>query len=319
MNMNPISGRTLLLLLALTPVACGSMAARNAETAAAEALISSEQENQIGAQVKAELEQKQGIQYVPDPVITNYVNAVAGKVIAVGKKDRRDVNWQVHVINDPKQVNAFATPGGYLYVYTGLLAAAENEAELAGVMAHETAHVVARHSARRLVSAYGFQAVAAMALGQNPGLLGQVAGAVAIQGALLKNSRRDETEADELGARYAHGAGYDPAALATFFQKLKAKEGSTPGVLKYFATHPATGDRIAHINSFSASKGLTGGALNAQQYAQMKARIASLPAPTGVPAGGAPPSAPGGGAPPSAPGGAPPSAPPSGAPPTTPR
>src|SRR4051812_32249869 len=151
--------RTWLWAALVVPVgagAAGSMGCAtmgtNAEKVAAEQLISIDQENQLGLQVKNELEQKQNIRYITDPTVGNYVTGVANKVIAFGKKDRPEVQWQVHVIDDAKTVNAFATPGGYLYVYSGLLLAADNEAELAGVMAHETGHVVARHSARSMVA-----------------------------------------------------------------------------------------------------------------------------------------------------------------------
>src|SRR4029077_4252629 len=117
------------------------------------------------------------------------VRGVADKVIAFGKRDRPEVNWQDNVIDDSKTVNAFATPGGYLYVYSGLIMAADNEAELAGVMAHETGHVVARHSARQMADAYGIEAVTGMVLGKNPGLIGQVASGVGTKGFMLANSR----------------------------------------------------------------------------------------------------------------------------------
>jgi predicted Zn-dependent protease len=232
---------------------CATSTTRNAETAIAKVLISTEQENQIGLQVKQELEQKQQIRYMNDPQIVSYVRTVAGRVIEVGKRDRGDVQWQVNVIDDPKTVNAFATPGGFLYVYSGLLAAAEDEAQLAGVMAHETGHVVARHSARGMVTAYGLEAVVALATGQNPNLLAQIASSIAANGLMLAHTRADETEADELGVRYASAAGYDPHALSQFFRILQAKQGSMPGVMVYLSDHPATGDRITHIEQMIAA------------------------------------------------------------------
>src|SRR5204862_6346258 len=120
-----------------------------------------------------------------------YIRNIANLMIASGKKDRPDVQWQVNVIDDPKTVNAFATPGGFLYVYSGLLAAANNEAELAGVMGHETGHVVARHAARNLVTAYGLEALVSLAAGDNPGLLTQLATSIAANGLFLKHSRDD--------------------------------------------------------------------------------------------------------------------------------
>jgi predicted Zn-dependent protease len=310
-GIRPPSVRTLcraLALLALAP-ACATPAGRQAETTLAAALISPEQENQIGLQVKGDLEQKQKIVYLNDPQIVDYVRGVAGKVIDVGRRDRMDVQWQVNVIDDPKTVNAFATPGGFLYVFTGLLAAADNEAQLAGVMAHETGHVVARHSARSLVAAYGLEAVAALASGNNPGLLTKLTTAIAANGLMLAHSRADETEADELGARYASGASYDPHALSAFFRVLQAKQGSMPGVLVYLSDHPATGDRITHVDQYIAQHALGGSNLNEAQYRGIKARVlAHVPA-----AASAPPPPPS--APPPPPSGAPPAPPPAPPPP----
>src|SRR6185295_7801264 len=158
----------------------------------AKALVSDEEEAQLGAQVKQELE-KQGTKYIQDPEIVNYVRGVAQKIFVSADKDRPGVKWQVYVIDDPKQVNAFATPGGYLYVFTGLLAAADNEAEVIGVMGHEVGHVLARHFARQLVQTYTLQGLLAVILGDNPNVLAELAANLAAQGFLLKHSREDET------------------------------------------------------------------------------------------------------------------------------
>lgn len=266
-------------LLALTLAAMGGLAActaaqrRTASTAAADALISDQQEAQLGAQVKQELEQKQKIKYVQDAEVVRYVNEVSTKVLRPANKERPGVPWKIHVIDDPKQVNAFATPGGYLYVYTGLILAADNEAELAGVMAHEAGHVVGRHSARQMVNAYGLQAVLGMALGKNPGALGQVAGALAGNGTLLANGRGMETEADEYGAQFTSAASYDPRGLVSFFQKLQAQEGRTPGVLKWLSTHPTSADRVAHLNQYLARNNLRGSELGVERLAAIKRRL----------------------------------------------
>ena len=158
---------------------CATSTTRQVEGDVAKVLVSSDQENQLGLQLKTDMDTKQGVVYMTDPEVVGYVRAVADKVITLGKRDRPDVSWQVYVIDDRKTVNAFATPGGYLYVYRGLLEMAQNEAELAGVMAHETGHVVARHAARSLVAAYGLDAVVSMATGGNPGLISQLAAGIA--------------------------------------------------------------------------------------------------------------------------------------------
>jgi predicted Zn-dependent protease len=279
---------SLILPLALLG-SCATGTGRTVETTLANALVSTEQENEIGVQVKAELEQKQGVRYLNDPAVVDYVRGVAALMIAQGKKARPDVQWQVNVIDDPKTVNAFATPGGFLYVYSGLLAAAKNEAELAGVMGHETGHVVARHAARNLVTAYGLEAAVALAGGQNPGLLRQLATSIAANGLFLAHSRADETEADEIGVRFLSAAGYDPKGIITFFGTLAAQQGQTPGIMKYFSTHPAPEDRITHLQQYIAQNNLGGSAVNEAQFRAIKSRIAALPASSAPSSGGAPP------------------------------
>jgi predicted Zn-dependent protease len=254
----------------------------------AKALVSDDQEAQIGAQVKQELD-KQGTKYIQDPEIVNYVKGVAQKIFVSADKDRPGVKWQVHVIDDPKQVNAFATPGGYLYVYTGLLMAADNEAQLAGVWGHESGHVVARHSAQQMVNQMGLETVIGIALGQNPNELAQVASALAEKGALLAYSREDETQADEYGARYASQAGYDPHGLIQFFEKLEKLEGQQPAFAKYLSDHPATADRITHLQQYIPDNHLTGTELGAGRLQPIKqrlgAQVKSAPAAaTGAPA-----------------------------------
>lgn len=242
------------------------------ETAAAKLLISDEQETQLGLQVREQLKQ-QHVKFLEDPQVVQYVTGVANRITGLASKDRPDVKWQVSVIDDPKTVNAFATPGGFIYVYTGLLAAADNEAELAGVLAHECGHVVARHSARQLVDAYGLEAIAALALGKNPGLASQLGAKVASSGLMLANSRSDEAEADTYGVRYASAAGYDPHGLVSFFQKLQSKEGKTPALLSFLSDHPATAERIAATQRYIADNHLTGSDLGADRLAPIKKHL----------------------------------------------
>ncbi|MET0389562.1 MAG: M48 family metallopeptidase [Polyangiales bacterium] len=259
----------------LCMAACATAGLSKAKTRVAKVLIPTEQENKLGLQVKQQLETQEHITYYADTAVVDYVRRVADKVIMQGRRERSDVQWQVNVIDAPKTVNAFATPGGYLYVYTGLLLAADNEAELAGVMAHETGHVVGRHSARQMVDAYGLAAVSGIIFGKNPGLLAQVTSQVASKGVMLANSRSDETEADEYGARYASAAGYDPRALMTFFGKLKALEGNTPGVLAILSDHPTSAARIAHLKQYIATQRLRGTNTGVDAYTTIKQRLSA--------------------------------------------
>jgi beta-barrel assembly-enhancing protease len=267
-------------VVALLAAGCSGKQRIATELAVADVLISPEQERQLGLQVKQELEQKQHVRYLEDPTVTAYVQEVTGKILPFAKKDRPEVEWSVKVIDDPNTVNAFATPGGFLYVYSGLLVAADDTAEVAGVLGHEAGHVVARHSARQMVNAYGLQAITALALGQNPSAAAQIAASLAGTGALLAYSRSDEIEADEHGARYASAAGYDPHGIATFFEKLQKEGGSQPGWASFLSTHPATGDRIAKVNRYIEKNGLTGsGGRSGAELAKVKARLKALPPP----------------------------------------
>jgi predicted Zn-dependent protease len=275
---------TLLLILLSGPLAgCSSQAA-------AELLISPEQENMLGAELKTQLEMgAEGmppVKYLQDPELRGYILGLANKVVALGKMDAPQFTWAVEVIDDPNTVNAFATPGGYLYVYTGLLRAADNEAEVIGVMGHEVGHQLARHFAQRLVKTYTLQAIVAVALGQNPNLLTELGATLLAQGYLLSHSREAETEADEIGARLTSRAGYDPNGLVTFFAKLEAMQGQTPAVLKYIMGHPLAADRQQHVKELIMREKLTIGATNRDAFQAMRAR---LPAgmPTGTADGGA--------------------------------
>jgi predicted Zn-dependent protease len=228
------------------------------EKTAADILISDEQEEELGAQVKQQLEQKEGLKYFNDPVVEQYVKDLFAKIRPLADKDRDNVNWRVFVVDDAKTVNAFATPGGYVYVITGLLLTATDEAEVLSVLAHESGHVVGRHSARQMVEVYGLETVLSVALGKDPSILSEMAAKIGANGALLANSRAHETEADEYGATYTSGASYDPRGLIRFFQKLQGDDGNTPQVMKWLSTHPATEDRIAHIEEYIGENNLGG-------------------------------------------------------------
>ena len=266
-------------LLAATAIAAGSACTRRdqvrIETEAAKALVSDEQENAIGLQVASELG-KEHVKYLADPQVNAYVSSITNRIFPLASKDRPGVKWEVKVIDDPKTVNAFAVPGGHLFVYSGLLLAAEDESEVAGVLAHETGHVVARHTARQMVDAFGLQAIASLATGQNPTLLEQITTKIAGTGVLLAHSRQSEREADEFGARYSSGAGFDPHGLATFFQKLGKKEGSQPQIMAWISDHPLTPERIGNVNAYIAKHHLNGKERNPEAHAAVKVRLGQL-------------------------------------------
>jgi beta-barrel assembly-enhancing protease len=262
--------RTSLLSLVLL-VGCTTAQRRDTEKAVARTLISDEQEFQLGFQVHEELK-KQDIKFLQNQTVELYVEQIAGKLTSEANKERA-VEWRTYVIDDPNTINAFATPGGRIYVYTGLLLAADNEAEVIGVMGHEIGHVVARHSARQLVAANGLQTVIDMALGKDSGDVAKLAAGLAGKAGQLAYGRDMELEADQYGARYSSRAGYDPRGLATFFEKLKAKHGDTGPVMTFFSTHPANSQRINDITALIAAENLTGTEVGAASLQSVKAAL----------------------------------------------
>jgi predicted Zn-dependent protease len=263
----------LLTVAAVPPAGCAGSGRVQTETTLAKILVSDAQAESIGQQVHAELE-KQGVRYVRDTTVNSYVESVARRIFELAKKDRPGVNYHVHVIDDPKTANAFATPGGHIYVHSGLLLTASNEAELAGVLGHETGHVTGRHVERAMVNAFGLQALAQLALGQNPSAAAEMAAGLAGTGLLRAHSRSEEIEADEYGARYTAAVGYDPNALITFFQKLQQNEGRSSRVMGWLSTHPVTSERISNLRQYIAEKGLRGGTLNAERHRSIQSRLA---------------------------------------------
>ena len=192
------------------------------------------------------MEVEKSAHLVTDPVIVEYVNRVGQNIV---KNSDAKVPFTIKVI-DSDEINAFALPGGFFYVNSGLILAADEESELAGVMAHEISHVVAHHAARQMTK-LNFAQIASIPLiiftqGSWTGYGIYEATQLAIPIAFLKFSRMDEAEADYLGLQYMYRAGYDPQSFITFFEKIDALEKHKPGaVAKLFADHPQTPDRIA--------------------------------------------------------------------------
>ena len=183
------------------------------------------------------------IKLVNDPVITEYVNRIGQNLV---RNSDAQVPFTIKVI-DSDVVNAMALPGGFFYVNSGLILAADEEAEMAGVMAHEIAHVAACHAARENTR-YTLMQLASLPfifIGGGIGYAGyELAGPAALLG-ILKFSRGFESEADYLGVEYMYRAGYDPSAFVSFFEKVQAMEKKKPGtVSKMFETHPQNADRI---------------------------------------------------------------------------
>jgi predicted Zn-dependent protease len=237
-----------------------------------------EKETAIGRQLSAEVDQTSKI--INDPIISEYVNRVAQNIVL--HSDSK-VPFTIKVI-DAQEVNAFALPGGFLYVNRGLLEAAENEAEVAGVIAHEVAHVAARHGMEQASKGQlaNYLSLPLIFLGGIGGFAIQQVVGLAVPLTFLKFSRGAEKEADRLGAQYMWAAGYDPNALITFFEKLQAKEKKKPGTLsKLFSTHPMTGSRIDEVRELIVRfPERNEYQINSSEFSQVKSRIIAVTAPT---------------------------------------
>ncbi len=210
--------------------------------------ISDRHEVQIGKQINNELVGSQ-VRLYRNSEINRYVNDIGQRLVQESK--RSNIPYTFQVVND-KSINAFATMGGFVYVNAGLIAAADNEAELASVMSHEIGHIVGRHSIQQMRQAAVAQGVAAAA-----GLDRNTMVRIGVDLALRRpNSRKDEFEADKLGLDTLARAGYAPSAMVSFMEKLLKARGSVP---TFLSSHPATSDRIEalerEINSQRANAG----------------------------------------------------------------
>jgi beta-barrel assembly-enhancing protease len=184
------------------------------------------------------------VKLVQDPIVTEYVNRVGQNIV---RNSDSKVVFTIKVI-DASEVNAFALPGGFLYLNSGLLLATDEEAELAGVMAHEVAHVAARHAVRQMTRSH-FANIASIPLifvGGGVGYAARSAAGIGVPMSFMKFSRGFEEEADYLGVQYLYKTGYDPQSLMSFLEKIQAREKIKPGTLsKVFASHPPIESRIA--------------------------------------------------------------------------
>src|ERR1035438_5167507 len=200
-----------------------------------------ETEIRIGKQYSMQVDNS--VKMIQDPVVTEYVNRIGQNLV---RNSDAQVPFTIKVI-DSDEINAFALPGGFFYVNSGLLLAADEEAELAGVMAHEIAHVCARHQMRQMTRANWAQigTLPLIFVGGGIGYAVYEGAGLGLPLTFMKFQRNFEAEADYLGLQYMYKSGYDPQAFISFFEKIQAKEKKKPGTLaKAFASHPQTPDRI---------------------------------------------------------------------------
>lgn len=245
--------------------------------------VSTQQEVQMGQQEAQQVSAQ--LPMVQDAIIQNYVNSLGQRIAA--RTSRSDLNWQFQVVNS-SVVNAFALPGGFIYINRGVLERASNMSEVAGVLGHEIEHVVRRHSVKQMEQAQGANVgvgILCALTGVCQSGLAQAAINVGGTAVFAKFSRTDEVQADEGGFRNVMNAGISPRGMYTFFQKLLAEEQQSGGgnASAWFADHPGTTDRIADIqrmlNQVPAST-LNSLQTNDSGFATMKSRLNQLgPAP----------------------------------------
>ncbi|MBN2431093.1 MAG: M48 family metalloprotease [Acidobacteria bacterium] len=203
--------------------------------------ISFEKEIQIGAQYAAQIEQS--VRLLEDPVVNEYVNDMVQNLV---RHSDAKVPFNVRII-DSDEVNAFALPGGYIFIHKGLIQMADMEDELVGVLSHEIAHVAARHASERLTKAQLLQwaTIPTIFVGGVGGVALRNGVGLALNLQILGITRGSEREADTLGVQYAWHAGYDPLGFLSFFEKMLAKEKQQPGKFaSWFRTHPPTPERM---------------------------------------------------------------------------
>jgi beta-barrel assembly-enhancing protease len=234
-----------------------------------------EKEIALGKQMAQEVERQAKI--IDDPVIAEYINRVGQNLV---RNSDAKVPFTIKVL-DTEEVNAFALPGGFFFVNSGLIMKADNEAELAGVMAHEIAHVAARHGTRQATrgTIINYASLPLIFMGGWTGYAIQEAASLAIPLGFLTFSRGFEKEADMLGLEYLYKTGYDPTAFVDFFEKIESFEKTKPGTIaKVFSTHPMTDDRIrdAQKNIQALLKEKPEYVLNTSEFVDARSRLAIL-------------------------------------------
>jgi predicted Zn-dependent protease len=232
-------------------------------------LFTIEDDKAIGMQVSQEIERSPAkFPMLPEKgneEAYKYLRGLMNKLLQSGKvAHAKDFAWQVKIIKDDKTLNAFAVPGGYLYVYTGLIKFLDSEDQLAGVMGHEIAHAALRHSTKQMTKLYGLDAVRQLVTGRKDAKMVEQ---MALSLASLKFSRKHEAEADEHSVHYLCGSNLNAAGAAGFFKKIKGKEGTPPAFL---STHPDPGNRVKAIEYKAQELNCRGDDTNKAAYDKIK-------------------------------------------------
>jgi len=250
-------------------------------------LFKMQQDVQLGKENAEQIDKE--LPLVTDPQVLRYINDLGRRLASFAPNNNSEYAWTFKVMNS-SDINAFALPGGYIYVNRGAIMAAENEAQIAGVMAHESGHVVMRHGTHAVSQALLAQAPLAILggiLGQTGSITAQLAEmglGLGVNSILLKNSRSAESQADEVGTYILYQAGYDPHAMAQFFEIIEKKYPQK--TIQFFADHPVPENRIKDVDSEIPRLGpAKEWKTNSPEFEATKERLLSLPAPpTATPA-----------------------------------
>jgi predicted Zn-dependent protease len=238
-------------------------------------LISVDQEVQIGRQAQAEVRQQ--IPEVRDRGVTSYIQSLGRTITAHADGPRYPYSFSVA---NAREINAFALPGGPVWVHRGAILAAQNESQLAAIMAHEIAHIANRHAADRVSQALaanlGLSLLDALLGGGRRAQITEIGAAVAANATMAKFSRDDEREADEKGMLYMRRAGFDPRGMTELMQLLRAQQRRDPSSVEtFFASHPSPADRIARLQGAAQSLGGSG-RRDSRAFRSAQARAADL-------------------------------------------
>jgi len=207
-----------------------------------------EDDKQLGLQMEQEIQGNPAVypllQIDQYPEAYEHMEQVRDAILNTGLVNfDTEFEWAVYIINDDSVLNAFCTPGGYIYFYTGLIKYLDNDAEFAGVMGHEMAHAARRHSTEQMTKAYGLTMLLSIVLGENPNMIAQMVGELAAGAAVLAFSRDDEYESDEYSVKYLYETSYDARGVAGFFEKI----GGADQPPEFLSTHPNPDNRVEKI------------------------------------------------------------------------
>jgi len=265
-----------LLVLTFLAAACATSGVNKGQFNLYDAQSEAKLGNELAAQMLSEYRKKG--QVYEDPAANNYLNNLGQRLVQV--LPEKLYPYHFYIVKTP-EVNAFAIPGGHIFIFTGLINYCENEAELAGVMAHEAGHIVARHgteqlSAQMAAAAAGAVLVAGLS-GQVDPQVSQLAVDVVSTGVFLAYSRKDEREADDIGARTVIKAGINPSGMVNFFDRLSKKQGKMSDIEVFLSTHPDPGDREQHVKNIITETGAPPNlAVNSDQFNQIKAQVSKI-------------------------------------------